>query len=111
MLPLGLSSLASGECSLTFYFSQASQMEVKLAAPGVRGSNRMFYFSGSFCNALSVPQAKCGPDVCGKGYELIQGVQGMQCATEVCDPTECCRELPGAITYPKVQLGPRSEQE
>lgn len=96
-------SLSSGECGLTFFYSKASEMKVTLTVPGVRGSSHLFYFSASYCNGLSLPSAKCGPDVCGQGSELIQGVLGMQCATEVCDPTECCRQLPGIVDYPKVQ--------
>lgn len=97
------SALASGDCGLTFFFSQASEMEVALSVPGVRGFSQRFYFSGSFCNGVSLPSATCSPDVCGQGYEAIHGMIGMKCATEVCDPTECCRELPGAVDYPKVQ--------
>eukprot|EP00434_Breviolum_minutum_P031701 symbB.v1.2.028035.t1/scaffold2927.1/size67078/2 len=78
-------------------------MKVTLTVPGVRGSNHMFYLSASFCNDISIPSAKCSADLCGKGSELIQGVLGMQCATEVCDPSECCHQVPGIVDYPKVQ--------
>lgn len=97
------SSLSSGDCGLTFFYAKASQMKVTLTVPGVRGSNHMFYLSASFCNDISIPSAKCSADLCGKGSELIQGVLGMQCATEVCDPSECCHQVPGIVDYPKVQ--------
>jgi len=95
--------LGSEECKLTFYYTQASEIRVTLSAPGVRGFGHLFYFSGSFCNSMTIPSAKCYDDVCPEGYTMKPGALGMSCVTEVCDTSECCDMKPNSVVYPLVQ--------
>ncbi|CAJ1436589.1 unnamed protein product, partial [Effrenium voratum] len=97
------SSLTSGDCELTFFFTEVSEINVKLSAPGVRGYSHIFYFSASFCNTMGIPSAVCGADVCGEGFDLRAGAEGMKCVAEVCDVSECCDVTPGSVHYPVVQ--------
>ncbi|CAE7889731.1 SPON1, partial [Symbiodinium microadriaticum] len=99
----GTGPLGSEECKLTFYYTQASEIRVTLSAPGVRGFGHLFYFSGSFCNSMAIPSAKCYDDVCPEGYTIKPGALGMSCVTEVCDTSECCDLKPNSVVYPLVQ--------
>eukprot|EP00931_Biecheleriopsis_adriatica_P063577 TRINITY_DN3852_c0_g1_i1.p1 TRINITY_DN3852_c0_g1~~TRINITY_DN3852_c0_g1_i1.p1 ORF type:complete len:2026 (+),score=365.24 TRINITY_DN3852_c0_g1_i1:79-6078(+) len=97
------SSLRSGDCGLTFYFQEASEVPVTLSVPGVRGFGDLFYFSASICNSIRVPYGKCVAGVCGEGFVLKANSLGKECYGPVCEESECCQLREDRISYPLVE--------